>query len=341
MQNAMLDSIVSSNSQELSNASASSALKLFENPQFRVRVIMRCSDPWFVAKDACDCLAIADASQACQNLDDDEKQVVTREFDSLLFRESKAQAMTLISESGLYTLIMRSNKPEAKVFRKWVTSEVLPSIRKTGSYSVEQTTLAIPKTLPEALRAYADEVERREAAERRAITAEVELTSEKEAHEKDNADFRTGLDIINAQKAQIGSDREATAMATASAKSRECKRLTAENAELKDAVGRGTNWHTVNMMTDEWKREFGHAPVWQKLKEFSADLPKDMQPVRDIEVKVVLKNGSEKVNKLFRYHREAWAKYREYEENRRAKGKNVPDTKILDLKATNTEVEYF
>ena len=55
---------------------------------------MRLGDPWFVAKDACDCLAIADASQACQNLDDDEKQVVTREFDSLLFRESKAQAMT-------------------------------------------------------------------------------------------------------------------------------------------------------------------------------------------------------------------------------------------------------
>lgn len=142
-------------------------------------------------------------------------------------------------------------------------------------------------------------------------------------------------------KAQIGSSREATAMATASAKSRECKRLTAENAELKDAVGRGTNWHTVNMMKDEWKREFGHAPVWQKLKLFSADLPADMQPVRDVEVKVVLPNGSEKVSKVFRYHREAWAKYREYEENRRDKDKNVPDTKILDLSATNTEVEYF
>ena len=137
MQNTMLDSVVSSNSQELPNAS--SALRLFENPQFRVRVIMRCSDPWFVAKDACDCLTIADASQACQNLDDDEKQVVTREFDSLLFRESKAQAMTLISESGLYTLVMRSNKPEAKAFKRWVTHEVLPSIRKTGSYSVTQT----------------------------------------------------------------------------------------------------------------------------------------------------------------------------------------------------------
>ena len=142
-------------------------------------------------------------------------------------------------------------------------------------------------------------------------------------------------------KAQIGSEREATAMATASAKSRECKRLTVENAELKDAVGRGTNWHTVNMMTAEWKREFGHAPSWQKLKEFSADLPKEMKPVRDVEVKVVLKNGSEKINKVFRYHREAWAKYREYEENQRAKDKNVPDTKILDLSADNTEVEYF
>lgn len=134
----LLDTVVSSNSQELPNAS--SAIKLFANPQFRVRVIMRCADPWFVAKDACDCLAIADASQACKNLDDDEKQVVVRSPElSLLFRESSnAPTMTLISESGLYTLIMRSNKPEAKVFRKWVTSEVLPSIRKTGSYGVTQ-----------------------------------------------------------------------------------------------------------------------------------------------------------------------------------------------------------
>ena len=88
--------------------------------------------------------------------------------------------------------------------------EVLPSIRKTGGYSV-QSTLAIPKTLPEALRAYADEVERREAAEKRAITAEAE---------RDEA-IRT--------KAMIGSNREATAMNTASQKSKECKRLTAEN----------------------------------------------------------------------------------------------------------------
>ena len=142
-------------------------------------------------------------------------------------------------------------------------------------------------------------------------------------------------------KAMIGSNREATAMNTASQKSKECAKLTAENAELKDAVGRGTNWHTVNMMTAEWKRDFGHAPVWQKLKEFSADLPKDMQPIKDVEVKVVLKNGSEKVNKLFRYHREAWEKYREYEENSRVTDKNVPDTKILGLRVTDTDLEVF
>ena len=244
MQNTMLDSTISVSNQELPNAS--SALKLFENPQFRVRVIMRLGDPWFVAKDACDCLAIADASQACQNLDDDEKQVVTREFDSLLFRESKAQAMTLISESGLYTLIMRSNKPNAKVFRKWVTSEVLPSIRKTGGYSVAQPhpQPALPTTYLEALEALV-------------------------ASEKAKLALQADRDEAIRTKAQIGSKREATAMNTASQKSKECARLTAENEELKDAVGRGNNWCTVSVMKSEWKREFGHEPVWQKLMKFS------------------------------------------------------------------------
>ena len=175
----------------------------------------------------------------------------------------------------------------------------------------------------EAARAWADLYEKNQATELRALKAE---------SERDEA-IRT--------KAQIGSSREATAMNTASQKSKECKRLTAENAELKDAVGRGTNWHTVNMMTAEWKREFGHAPDWRQLKKFSADFPKEMKPVKDVEVKAVLPNGSEKINKVFRYHREAWAKYREYEENQRAKDKNVPNTKILDLIATCTEVEYF
>ena len=118
----------------------------------------------------------------------------------------------------LIALGYRIRSKVATKFRQWATKH-LKELMTKGRTEIEtqpQHQFTIPKTFPEALRAYADEVERREAAERRAITAEVELSYEKEAHEKDNEDFRNGLDILNAQKAQIGSKREATAMATAS-----------------------------------------------------------------------------------------------------------------------------
>ena len=125
MQAEMLDSVVSSNSQELPNAS--SALKLFENPQFRVRVIMRCADPWFVAKDACDCLDLGNVSQTCSRLDDDERGIIS------IDTPSGKQEMLIVSEPGLYSLIGSSKKQEAKAFKRWVTHEVLPSIRKIAS----------------------------------------------------------------------------------------------------------------------------------------------------------------------------------------------------------------
>ena len=303
MQAELLDSIVSSNSQELPNAS--SALKLFENPQFRVRVIMRLGDPWFVASDACDCLAISNARDALANIDDDDKLKLTKdEIDTVVSIDgikcsvdSRVQSLNLVSESGLYDLIMQSRKPEAKAFKRWVTHEVLPSIRKTGSYSVAQPhpQPALPTTYLEALEALV-------ASEKAKLALQAE---------RDEA-IRT--------KAMIGSRREATAMATASAKTKECKRLTIENEELKDAVGRGTNWCTVSVMKSEWKREFGHEPVWQKLMKFSEGLPTDMQPVKDVEEKVVLRNGSEKVSKVYRYHVEAWTRYRQYEETIRVTG---------------------
>jgi len=87
-------------------------------------------NPWWVAKDVCEILDLADANKAVKNLDDDERGTTK------VRTPGGEQSMIIINESGLYTLILRSNKPEAKPFRKWVTSEVLPSIRKTGSYSM-------------------------------------------------------------------------------------------------------------------------------------------------------------------------------------------------------------
>ena len=305
MQAGMLDSIASSNSQELPNAS--SALKLFENPQFKIRVIMRCSDPWFVASDACDGLALSNVSKALADLDDDDKLKLTKdELDTLTSSEgikcsvdSRVQSLNLVSESGLYDLIMQSRKPEAKAFKRWVTHEVLPSIRKTGSYSVAQPQ---PQPQPALPTTYIEALEALVASEKAKLALQAE---------RDEA-IRT--------KAQIGSSREATAMNTASQKSKECAKLTAENEELKDAVGRGNNWRTVSVMKSEWKREFGHEPVWQKLMKFSEGLPTEMQPVKDVDEKVVLRNGSEKVSKVYRYHREAWTRYRQYEETIRVTG---------------------
>ena len=85
-------------------------------------------NPWFVAKDVCDVLGIGNSRQATSYLDDDERCVTTNDT------PSGRQEMCVINESGLYSLVLRSRKPEAKAFKKWVTSEVLPNIRATGGY---------------------------------------------------------------------------------------------------------------------------------------------------------------------------------------------------------------
>ena len=93
-----------------------------------VRTVVIDGMPWFVAKDVCAALELSDVSMSVAKLDDDEKLV------QKLFVSGQNRDMIVVNESGLYTLIMRSNKPEAKRFRKWVTSEVLPSINRTGMY---------------------------------------------------------------------------------------------------------------------------------------------------------------------------------------------------------------
>lgn len=110
-----------------------------------VRIILQDSEPWFVAKDVCDCLEHTNTTMALQRLDADERAKLN------LGRQGETN---VINEYGLYNLVLSSRKPEAKEFKRWITHDVLPALRKTGSYS-----LNIPQTLPEALRAYSDEVE--------------------------------------------------------------------------------------------------------------------------------------------------------------------------------------
>ena len=104
----------------------------------RLRVVMREGEPWFVAADVCDALGLDNNRQAMTRLDDDEKGVISSDT------PGGKQDVTVINESGLYSLIMGSRKPEARKFRKWVTAEVLPAIRKTGRYEAPAAVAAEP-----------------------------------------------------------------------------------------------------------------------------------------------------------------------------------------------------
>jgi prophage antirepressor-like protein len=118
-----------------------------------VRVVVVGGAPWFVAADVCAALTIGNSRMALERLDDDEKGVSS--VDTL----GGAQCVAVVNESGLYSLILGSRKPEARRFKKWVTSEVLPAIRKTGSYSVAPV---LPRSFAEALRLAADQAEQLE-----------------------------------------------------------------------------------------------------------------------------------------------------------------------------------
>jgi prophage antirepressor-like protein len=100
----------------------------FSESQSPIRSQLINNEPWLVAKDICEVLDLTHITNAIQTLDEDEKLTVK------ILQSGQNRNMILVNESGMYALIMRSNKPQAKVFRKWVTSEVLPSIRKTGGY---------------------------------------------------------------------------------------------------------------------------------------------------------------------------------------------------------------
>ena len=110
-------------------------LKIFENEQFgRVRTLQIENEPYFVAKDVAEILGYSDTNQAIR-MHVDEEDKLTRDFNW----SGQNRQMYIINESGLYSLILKSKLPQARQFKRWVTNEVLPSIRKHGAYMTSET----------------------------------------------------------------------------------------------------------------------------------------------------------------------------------------------------------
>lgn len=118
--------------------------KIFNYQGYQVRTIVINNEPWFVAKDVCDVLNHSNHKVAVSRLDEDEVSKVYL-TDSL----GRNQQTTVVNEAGIYSLILTSNKPEAKQFKRWITHEVIPTIRKTGGY-VANDDLFIQTYLPNA-----------------------------------------------------------------------------------------------------------------------------------------------------------------------------------------------
>lgn len=217
---------------------------------------MQGEDPWFVAKDVCECLELTDVSKTISLLDDDEKGT------NSIRTPGGEQQMLVISEPGLYSLILRSRKPEAKAFKRWVTHEVIPSIRKHGLYATEEVVDRIlddPDFGITLLQRYKFEREQRQLAEA----------------QRDEA-IRT--------KAEIGSRREATAMNTASV-------LSKQNEKLRTEIGDSRTWKQVKALP--WFLEVfidvpaAYSVAGRKLSELSRRLGYEIREVEDTRYGIV------------------------------------------------------
>lgn len=143
-------------------------LMIFENDAFgKVRTLNLNGEPWFVAADVCKALELGNPSMTVERLDDDEKGIST--IDTL----GGKQRMAIINEPGLYSLVITSRKPEAKAFKRWITHEVIPSIRKHGAYMTDSLLDAL-EAHPEAVPEYLNRL-RSENARNRELTRRLRL----------------------------------------------------------------------------------------------------------------------------------------------------------------------
>lgn len=135
-------------------------LQVFENAQFgQVRTIQRNGEPWFVAADVCRALGLGQVSRAMDRLDDDERGLLKVTHPQ---SASKFMDMNGVNEPGLYHLVLCSTKPQAKAFKRWITHEVIPSIRKSGGYIAGQETMTDAQLLSKALLVAQRQIEARD-----------------------------------------------------------------------------------------------------------------------------------------------------------------------------------
>lgn len=153
-------------------------LQVFNYNENQVRTVLQDGEPWFVLKDVCEVLGLDSPHKVADRLDADELTGIK------LRSGGQNREMTIINESGLYNVILRSDKPQAKPFRKWVTAEVLPSIRKHGAYMTPETleeAILSPDYLLKVVTALKDETDKRKALEaaNSALTVDLEIARPK------------------------------------------------------------------------------------------------------------------------------------------------------------------
>lgn len=134
-------------------------LQVFQNDQFgQVRTVQNDGQPWFVAADVCRALELGQVTNTIRRLDEDEKALI-----SIKGISRGNDQVSIINEPGLYTLVIGSRKPEARAFKRWITHEVIPSIRKSGGYIAGQENMTDAELLSKALLVAHRQIEARDA----------------------------------------------------------------------------------------------------------------------------------------------------------------------------------
>ena len=237
-----------------------SNLSVFNFNKNEVRTIVNDDgEIWFVASDLATVLGYRNAPDMVRNLDNDEVSTTQ------IVRSSSGgnPNITIINESGLYSATLKSRKPEAKQFKKWVTSDVLPSIRKNGGYIAGQENDDPELILAKALQV-ANNVILRKTQELQQAQIERDFAIETKAH--------------------ISDKKTATAMATASVKSKEAEKL-------KEQLGESKNYASVKAV----ESKVGGKYNWRELKKWCVANGKKIKDIADANY------GTVKI-----YHKDAW-----------------------------------